>query len=60
MMVESHLFEGKQSPNGDLSKLQYGVSITDACIGWEETQELLAEAALLLRVSKTKTAAIEA
>jgi 3-deoxy-7-phosphoheptulonate synthase len=40
-MLESHLNPGKQSVPGDLSALQYGVSITDACIGWEETEELL-------------------
>ena len=28
----------------DRSKLAYGVSVTDACIGWEETEELLVEA----------------
>lgn len=58
VMLESHLFEGNQSPNGDLSKLKYGVSITDACIGWEDTQELLGEAALVLRASKAKTVSI--
>jgi len=40
-MMESHLNPGKQSINGDNSKLEYGVSITDACIGWEETEALL-------------------
>ncbi|MCH8939871.1 MAG: 3-deoxy-7-phosphoheptulonate synthase [Chloroflexi bacterium] len=40
-MMESHLNPGKQSLNGDNSKLEYGVSITDACIGWEETEALL-------------------
>ncbi|MQG76546.1 MAG: 3-deoxy-7-phosphoheptulonate synthase [SAR202 cluster bacterium] len=40
-MIESHLNPGKQSLNGDNSKLEYGVSITDACIGWDETDSLL-------------------
>jgi 3-deoxy-7-phosphoheptulonate synthase len=44
MMLESHLFEGSQKLNGDPSTLEYGVSITDECIGWEETEELLREA----------------
>jgi 3-deoxy-7-phosphoheptulonate synthase len=45
MMLESNLFEGKQSLNGlGLTGLSYGVSITDACIGWEETEGLLREA----------------
>ena len=30
-----------QTGRDDPSQLKYGVSITDACIGWEETQELL-------------------
>lgn len=40
-MLESHLNAGNQKVPADLSELKYGVSITDACIGWEETQELL-------------------
>jgi len=40
-MVESNLAPGKQDLGDDPSQLNYGVSITDACIGWEETEELL-------------------
>jgi 3-deoxy-7-phosphoheptulonate synthase len=40
-MIESHLNPGKQALNGDSSRLEYGVSITDACIGWDETESLL-------------------
>ena len=40
-MLESHLNAGNQKVPADLSELKYGVSITDACIGWEETEELL-------------------
>ncbi len=40
-MLESHLNPGNQSLNGIPPRLKYGVSITDACIGWEETEELL-------------------
>ena len=40
-MLESHLNPGNQKVTGDLSALKYGVSITDACIGWEETVELV-------------------
>jgi 3-deoxy-7-phosphoheptulonate synthase len=40
-MVESNLAPGKQDMCDDPSQLNYGISITDACIGWEETQELL-------------------
>ena len=44
LMLESNLFEGSQSLKGDPSKLRYGVSITDACLGWESTEKLLIEA----------------
>lgn len=40
LMIESHLVEGRQSP-GSLDKLVHGQSITDACIGWEDTEKLL-------------------
>ena len=40
-MVESNLTPGNQVLGKDPSRLKYGVSITDACIGWEETQDLL-------------------
>jgi 3-deoxy-7-phosphoheptulonate synthase len=44
MMLESNLHAGKQAPHQDRSKLAYGVSITDACIDWDETEALLREA----------------
>jgi 3-deoxy-7-phosphoheptulonate synthase len=48
MMLESHLFEGCQA----LSKsLRYGVSVTDGCLGWEATEQLLRQAAHRLRLS---------
>ena len=40
-MLESNLNPGNQLVNSDPSKLKYGVSITDACIGWGETEQLL-------------------
>jgi 3-deoxy-7-phosphoheptulonate synthase len=49
MMLESNLCEGQQKLTGDRSVLRYGVSITDGCIGWEETETLLREAARSLR-----------
>ncbi len=39
LMVESHLGWGSQSIPKDLSQLQYGVSITDACIDWQTTEK---------------------
>jgi len=44
VMLESNLREGKQKFSGDPSELKYGVSITDACIGWETTENLLEDA----------------
>lgn len=44
VMLESHIEEGNQKLGDDPSKLRYGVSITDACIGWDKTEQLLAEA----------------
>lgn len=41
IMLESNLFEGNQPIPQDLSHLKYGVSITDACIGWNTTETLL-------------------
>jgi 3-deoxy-7-phosphoheptulonate synthase len=43
-MLESNLNPGSQSLSGTLAELEYGVSVTDACIGWEETEEILREA----------------
>ncbi|MCH7481827.1 MAG: 3-deoxy-7-phosphoheptulonate synthase [Chloroflexi bacterium] len=44
LMVESNLADGRQDLGDDPSKLRYGVSVTDACIGWDETDALLTEA----------------
>ncbi len=41
LMLESNLNEGNQKNSGDLSTMHYGVSITDACISWETTEELI-------------------
>ncbi|GAB1434501.1 3-deoxy-7-phosphoheptulonate synthase AroG [Sphaerotilus sulfidivorans] len=44
VMVESHLKAGAQkfSPGkDDASKLEYGRSITDACIGWDDSEQVL-------------------
>ncbi|WP_193073375.1 3-deoxy-7-phosphoheptulonate synthase [Pseudomonas sp. FME51] len=46
VMLESHLFDGSQPLSGDL---QYGVSITDGCLGWTGTEQLLRDAAERLR-----------
>ncbi len=51
LLIESHLEGGRQSwePGADLA---YGVSITDGCIGWDETEDLLRQAAEAVKVSR--------
>jgi len=39
LMIESYLVEGKQSESGTVA----GQSITDSCLGWEQTQALVME-----------------
>lgn len=41
LMIESHLGWGNQSICEDISQLKYGVSITDACIDWDTTEQSL-------------------
>jgi 3-deoxy-7-phosphoheptulonate synthase len=50
LMVESNIGAGNQKIPADLSKLTYGVSVTDACIDWPTT-----EVALRSMRSKIKT-----
>lgn len=38
VMVESYLVEGRQEIGGNMT---YGQSITDPCIGWEDTEKLI-------------------
>jgi 3-deoxy-7-phosphoheptulonate synthase len=44
LMIESYIVEGQQ----DISTNEYGKSITDPCLGWEETARLLCEVAGIL------------
>jgi len=39
-MVESYLHEGNQPFPKRPGELRYGVSITDACLGWEVTERM--------------------
>ena len=48
-MVESNLVEGRQDLSGTMAELTYGQSITDACLGWDDTEEILRAAAGALR-----------
>jgi 3-deoxy-7-phosphoheptulonate synthase len=49
LMLESHLRAGSQPIPAEISQLQYGVSVTDACIDWETTRDLLLRAGSELR-----------
>lgn len=44
VMIESHLVEGNQSLESG-EPLTYGKSVTDACIGWEDTETILRQLA---------------
>lgn len=44
LMLESNLFPGSQKLTADPALLQYGISITDGCIGWNETESLILDA----------------
>ncbi len=46
VMIESHLLEGNQLGEGkNPEDITYGQSITDACIGWDDTDKVLRELA---------------
>ena len=49
VMVESNINEGSQKIPRDLSKLRYGVSVTDPCINWDTTARMLASAYRLIK-----------
>ncbi len=51
VMIESHLEEGNQKMD-DLSALKYGVSVTDACVGWDTTVEMLDGLAKAVRMRR--------
>ena len=48
VMVESHLNAGRQDIEAG-KPLQYGVSVTDACINWDDTEKLLRQLAEAVR-----------
>lgn len=43
LMIESNIHAGNQPIPENLADLQYGVSVTDGCIGWDETETCLRE-----------------
>lgn len=49
VMIESFLEAGNQSIPKDLSELRYGCSVTDGCVGWNTTEQMLRDARMALR-----------
>ncbi|AEF54679.1 3-deoxy-7-phosphoheptulonate synthase [Marinomonas posidonica] len=54
LMIESNIGWGNQKVPADISNLEYGVSITDACIDWEATEKALTQMANELRSALPK------
>lgn len=52
VMIESNLVEGKQGLGAEPSELVPGQSVTDACIGWEETVTVLDTLAAAVRARR--------
>ncbi|HEC05046.1 MAG TPA: 3-deoxy-7-phosphoheptulonate synthase [Thiothrix sp.] len=54
VMIESHLVEGRQNgENKSLQELTYGQSITDACIGWNDTEKVLRSLSAAVKTRRT-------
>jgi 3-deoxy-7-phosphoheptulonate synthase len=49
VMIESNIVAGNQPIPADLSKLVYGCSVTDGCVGWDTTEQMVRDADTLLR-----------
>lgn len=54
VMIESHLVEGAQNDN-EQKNLVYGKSITDACIGWQDTEQVLTQLADTVKKRRKKS-----
>ncbi|MCU5774225.1 3-deoxy-7-phosphoheptulonate synthase AroG [Erwiniaceae bacterium BAC15a-03b] len=51
VMIESHLVEGNQNLDGG-EPLVYGKSVTDACIGWDDTENVLRQLAAAVKARR--------
>jgi len=54
VMIESNLIEGAQKLTDDPTSLTYGQSITDQCIGWQSTEEVLKHLADAVQARRQK------
>ncbi len=59
VMIESHLIEGRQDCTAGMP-LEYGKSITDACIGWDDTVPLLEKLAAAVRERRGRKVQVSA
>ena len=57
LMVESNLFEGNQPFPKNPAELRYGVSISDACLGWDATERMMRWGHEALSKARQKTGA---
>ena len=60
LMIESHLYAGAQkfTPGKDeVAALKYGQSITDACLGWEDSLQTLAELSQAVQARRVRNSA---
>lgn len=60
LMLESHLQAGNQIAIPSLPLLEYGLSITDPCLDWTATQQLIEETATLLSSTSPITPSLHA
>jgi 3-deoxy-7-phosphoheptulonate synthase len=58
IMMESNLNFGKQSIPADLSELKYGVSVTDECIDWESTEDVLRDFSAKIKETLNQRSAV--
>lgn len=54
VMLESHLLDGAQKISCDMT---YGQSVTDGCLGWDKTEQLLLDMAEILETALLKRSA---
>lgn len=52
VMIESNLVEGAQKIKDDLADMNYGQSVTDQCVGWPTTENMLEEFAKAVRARR--------
>jgi 3-deoxy-7-phosphoheptulonate synthase len=57
VLIESHLVEGRQDIALGRRGLVYGQSVTDGCIGWDSTVDVVAQLGAAVRARRGRTTA---